>query len=160
MHANERLMIQLPPRWIFFPKQQNNSTSNVIGLSIDEVDIRQFNARMTIHMSETHNRKLSVSEIRKPHVLNSCARTHHHLLLSDDSDEDITLSESDCKESEENTDIIDYIPVDADIYISRDSTEWIPRNSNVPGRFVTRNVLRQSSGSTSFAKNNVNVSFL
>ncbi|GFW19157.1 uncharacterized protein TNCV_254841 [Trichonephila clavipes] len=77
-----------------------------------------------------------------------------------DSDEDVRLNQSDCKESEEKTDIIDYIPVNTDIYIARDGTEWIPHNSNVLGRFVTRNVLQQSSGLSSFAKHNVNVSFL
>ncbi|GFX15236.1 hypothetical protein TNCV_2709411 [Trichonephila clavipes] len=30
---------------------------------------------------------------------------------------------------------------------------WIPHNSNIPGRFVTRKVLLQSSGSTNFMKN-------
>ncbi|GFV17553.1 uncharacterized protein TNCV_2385261 [Trichonephila clavipes] len=69
-----------------------------------------------------------------------------------DSDEDIRLSETDYEESEEKTDIIDYIPVNPVTYIARDSTEWIPNNSNVPGRFAIRNVLRQSSGPTSFVK--------
>ncbi|GFT28574.1 uncharacterized protein TNCV_429681 [Trichonephila clavipes] len=68
------------------------------------------------------------------------------------SDEDIRLSETDYEESEEKTDIIDYIPVNPVTYIARDSTEWIPNNSNVPGRFAIRNVLRQSSGPTSFVK--------
>ncbi|GFW18394.1 uncharacterized protein TNCV_1184221 [Trichonephila clavipes] len=79
---------------------------------------------------------------------------------SSDSDEDIRLNESNCEESEESADVIDIIPINPDIYASRDGTEWIPHNSNVPGRFVTRNVLRQRSVQTSFAKHNVNVSFL
>ncbi|GFV69754.1 uncharacterized protein TNCV_1349071 [Trichonephila clavipes] len=57
------------------------------------------------------------------------------------SEEDISLSESDCEESEEKRDIIDYILINPDIYITRDGPEWISHNSNVPGRFVTRNVL-------------------
>ncbi|GFX20773.1 hypothetical protein TNCV_78301 [Trichonephila clavipes] len=65
------------------------------------------------------------------------------------------LSESDCKESEEKTDMIDYISVNHDIYIARDGTECIPHNRNVPSRFENGNVLRQSSGPTSFAKHNV-----
>ncbi|GFX62114.1 uncharacterized protein TNCV_2228401 [Trichonephila clavipes] len=76
-----------------------------------------------------------------------------------DSDEEIRLSESDCEESEESADIIDNIPVNSDIYIARDHTEWKPPNSNVRNRFTTRYVLQQSSGSTSFVKHNVNVSF-
>ncbi|GFW20770.1 hypothetical protein TNCV_1049911 [Trichonephila clavipes] len=44
-------------------------------------------------------------------------------------------------------------------YFTRDDTKWIPRNSNVPDRFATRNVLRQSSGPTNFAKQNVNILF-
>ncbi|GFV94732.1 uncharacterized protein TNCV_3864551 [Trichonephila clavipes] len=74
--------------------------------------------------------------------------------------EDIRLKESDCEESEENGDIIDNIPVSPDIYVARDGTEWIPYNSNVPGRLATRNALRQSSNLTSFTKHNVNVNFL
>ncbi|GFU12037.1 uncharacterized protein TNCV_2095121 [Trichonephila clavipes] len=73
-----------------------------------------------------------------------------------DSDEGVRLSDSGCEESEEKTDIIDYIPVNPD----SDGTEWIPYNSNVPGRFANRNVLRQNSGPTSFAKHTVNVSCL
>ncbi|GFX18626.1 uncharacterized protein TNCV_3310871 [Trichonephila clavipes] len=76
-------------------------------------------------------------------------------------DEDIRSSESDCEESEESADVIDNTPVNPVIYVARDGTECIPHNCNVPGRFATRNVLRQSSGgSTSFAKHNVNDNFL
>ncbi|GFX82284.1 hypothetical protein TNCV_972961 [Trichonephila clavipes] len=50
--------------------------------------------------------------------------------------------------------------VSPDVYIARDGTEWIPHNSNVPGRFVARNNLRQCSGPTSFVEHNINVSFL
>ncbi|GFX92124.1 uncharacterized protein TNCV_1740441 [Trichonephila clavipes] len=77
-----------------------------------------------------------------------------------DSDEDIRLSESDCKESEQSADVIDNIPENPDKYVARDCIEWIPHNGNVPGRFATRNVLRQSSGPTRFRKHNINVSFL
>ncbi|GFT56171.1 hypothetical protein TNCV_129701 [Trichonephila clavipes] len=35
---------------------------------------------------------------------------------------------------------------------ARDDIEWIPHNSNVTGKFDTRNALRQRSGPTSFAK--------
>ncbi|GFS82886.1 uncharacterized protein TNCV_289111 [Trichonephila clavipes] len=76
------------------------------------------------------------------------------------SDEDIRLNESDCEESEESADEIHNIPVNPDIYVTRDDIEWIPHNSNVPGRFVTQNVLQQSSGRTSFTKHNSNVRFL
>ncbi|GFU56498.1 uncharacterized protein TNCV_1137251 [Trichonephila clavipes] len=72
--------------------------------------------------------------------------------------ENIRLSESDCEESEEIADEIDNIPVNSDINVARDDTEWIPHNSNVPGRFAARNVLHQSSSPQSFAKY-VNVSF-
>ncbi|GFX34657.1 hypothetical protein TNCV_4464091 [Trichonephila clavipes] len=34
--------------------------------------------------------------------------------------------------------------VNPDIYVAKDGTESIPHNSNVPGRFVTRNILRQA----------------
>ncbi|GFV30353.1 uncharacterized protein TNCV_98281 [Trichonephila clavipes] len=74
--------------------------------------------------------------------------------------EDILLSESDCKESEKSANEIDNIPVKPDIYVAKDDTEWITHNSNVPGRFATRSVLRQSSGPTSFAKHNVNVEYV
>ncbi|GFV73341.1 transposable element Tcb1 transposase [Trichonephila clavipes] len=37
-----------------------------------------------------------------------------------------------------------------------DGTEWIQHNSNLTDRFATRNVLRQSSRPTTFAKRNVN----
>ncbi|GFV79520.1 histone-lysine N-methyltransferase SETMAR [Trichonephila clavipes] len=43
-----------------------------------------------------------------------------------DSDEDIRLDESDCEESEESADVIDNIPVNPDIYLARDDTEYIP----------------------------------
>ncbi|GFW32462.1 uncharacterized protein TNCV_676211 [Trichonephila clavipes] len=74
--------------------------------------------------------------------------------LTKDSDEDIRLNESDCEESEESADITDNSPANPDIYVARDVTEWIPHNSNVPGRFATPNALQQSSGSTIFAKHN------
>ncbi|GFW95497.1 hypothetical protein TNCV_1721991 [Trichonephila clavipes] len=40
-----------------------------------------------------------------------------------DSDEDLRLSESDCEESGGSADVIDNIPVNPDVYISRDGTE-------------------------------------
>ncbi|GFV03748.1 uncharacterized protein TNCV_1876961 [Trichonephila clavipes] len=73
-----------------------------------------------------------------------------------DSDEDIRSRE----ESEKSADVTDNIPVNPDKYITKEGTEWIPHNSNVPGRFATRNVLRQNSGPTSFMRHNVYVSFL
>ncbi|GFT72234.1 retrovirus-related Pol polyprotein from transposon 412 [Trichonephila clavipes] len=39
-----------------------------------------------------------------------------------DADEDVGLNESDCEESEESADIVDNIPVNPDVYVSRDST--------------------------------------
>ncbi|GFU28447.1 uncharacterized protein TNCV_1938351 [Trichonephila clavipes] len=75
------------------------------------------------------------------------------------SDEDIRMSESNCEESKESTDLIDNIPVNPNIYVARDDTEGIPHNSNVPGRFATPNVLQQSSGGTHFTKYNVSISF-
>ncbi|GFT34336.1 hypothetical protein TNCV_3676761 [Trichonephila clavipes] len=66
--------------------------------------------------------------------------------------EDTKLSKSDCEESEENADEIDNIPVNFDVYVIRDGPKKIPQNSDVPGRFAARNVLRQSSGVTSFPK--------
>ncbi|GFX26265.1 hypothetical protein TNCV_948651 [Trichonephila clavipes] len=63
-----------------------------------------------------------------------------------DSDEDISLSESDCKESEERADVIENISVNPNVYVARDGVEWISHNSNVPGRLRTRNVLEQEIG--------------
>ncbi|GFU37768.1 transposable element Tcb2 transposase [Trichonephila clavipes] len=60
-------------------------------------------------------------------------------------DEDIIFSEINCKESDEKTDITDYIPVNPDIYMDKDGTELIPHYSKVPDGCATRNVLRQSS---------------
>ncbi|GFX67992.1 hypothetical protein TNCV_2288541 [Trichonephila clavipes] len=39
------------------------------------------------------------------------------------SDEDIRLSTSDCKKSEESADVIDNIPVNRDTYVARNRTE-------------------------------------
>ncbi|GFT98878.1 uncharacterized protein TNCV_3792841 [Trichonephila clavipes] len=75
-----------------------------------------------------------------------------------DSEEDVRLSESDCEESEESADVIDNIPVNPDMYVARDSRDWILHN-NVSGRFETQNFLQQSSVPTSFMKHNV-ISFL
>ncbi|GFV42149.1 uncharacterized protein TNCV_3163811 [Trichonephila clavipes] len=75
-----------------------------------------------------------------------------------DSNKYILLRESDCEESEERADVIDNIPVNPDIFVAGDSPDSIQHNSNIPGRFVTRNVLRQSNGLTSFARHIVNVS--
>ncbi|GFU89226.1 uncharacterized protein TNCV_2896741 [Trichonephila clavipes] len=77
-----------------------------------------------------------------------------------DYDDDIRLSESDCEESEESADVICNIPVHPDIYVARNDKEWIPHNSNISGKFATRNVLGRSSVPTSVAKHNVNISFL
>ncbi|GFT25382.1 hypothetical protein TNCV_182131 [Trichonephila clavipes] len=57
--------------------------------------------------------------------------------VTQDSDEDIRLSESDRKESEESADDIDNIPVNPDFHVVRDGTERTPPISNVPGRFET-----------------------
>ncbi|GFX60190.1 uncharacterized protein TNCV_4533501 [Trichonephila clavipes] len=54
------------------------------------------------------------------------------------SDEDMRLSESDCQEYQESIEVIGTIPVKPDICIARDGLEWIPPNSNLPGRFSTR----------------------
>ncbi|GFV29014.1 hypothetical protein TNCV_749691 [Trichonephila clavipes] len=54
------------------------------------------------------------------------------------SDENIRLSKVDCKESEESADLIDNIPLKPDIYVAKDDKECIPHNSNVPGRFATK----------------------
>ncbi|GFT72277.1 hypothetical protein TNCV_1801511 [Trichonephila clavipes] len=59
-----------------------------------------------------------------------------------DFDEDIRLSESDYEESEVSADVIDRVPENSDIYVARDGTELIPLNSDVPGRFQTRNALQ------------------
>ncbi|GFW97639.1 uncharacterized protein TNCV_685091 [Trichonephila clavipes] len=45
------------------------------------------------------------------------------ICLNLDSDEDKRLSESDCKETEERADVIDNIPVNPDIYVTRDGTK-------------------------------------
>ncbi|GFW84952.1 uncharacterized protein TNCV_682401 [Trichonephila clavipes] len=71
--------------------------------------------------------------------------------------EDIGLNESNCEESEERADVIDSISVCPDIYVTKDASEWIPHDNNIPDKFATRNVLRQSNDPTSFAKHNVKV---
>ncbi|GFV41983.1 hypothetical protein TNCV_2751641 [Trichonephila clavipes] len=43
---------------------------------------------------------------------------------SSDSDEDISLNESGCEEFEEGANVIDNIPVNSDVYVSRDGTYW------------------------------------
>ncbi|GFW63262.1 hypothetical protein TNCV_3476781 [Trichonephila clavipes] len=77
-----------------------------------------------------------------------------------DSDENMRLNESDCEEFVESADEIDNIPVYPDIYATRDVTEWILPNINPSSRFSFRNVLGQSIDPRSFAKHNLNVSFL
>ncbi|GFT48257.1 hypothetical protein TNCV_4708301 [Trichonephila clavipes] len=64
----------------------------------------------------------------------------------ENSDKDIILSERVYEESDESADVINNIPVNPVIYVARDGTEWILYISNVSGRFVHRNVLRQSIG--------------
>ncbi|GFX22895.1 hypothetical protein TNCV_2606371 [Trichonephila clavipes] len=59
-----------------------------------------------------------------------------------DSDDDIKLSERDYEESEECADIFDNIPVNPDIYNTRDGAGLILHDINVSGRIATRNVLR------------------
>ncbi|GFX61297.1 hypothetical protein TNCV_1171361 [Trichonephila clavipes] len=58
-------------------------------------------------------------------------------------DEDMRLNERDCEESEESADVIDNILVNPDIFATRDGKVWILHNTNLPGRFATRNVWRQ-----------------
>ncbi|GFT36191.1 hypothetical protein TNCV_4778271 [Trichonephila clavipes] len=53
-------------------------------------------------------------------------------------DEDIRLSQSD-GEDEERTNPNDNISVNPGVYVSRDGTEWIQHNGNVPGRFTIGN---------------------
>ncbi|GFW34783.1 hypothetical protein TNCV_954111 [Trichonephila clavipes] len=48
--------------------------------------------------------------------------------LTLDSDEDISLRESDYEESEESADKIDNNSVNPDICVTKDGTEWIPHN--------------------------------
>ncbi|GFU35642.1 uncharacterized protein TNCV_2099381 [Trichonephila clavipes] len=93
-------------------------------------------------------------------IFNRIGHLSSSLVETENSDEDLRLSESDCEEFEESADIINNIPVNFDIYIARDSTEQIPHDSNAHDRFASRNVLRQSSSPTSFTKHSVNVSFL
>ncbi|GFY32324.1 hypothetical protein TNCV_3558321 [Trichonephila clavipes] len=73
-----------------------------------------------------------------------------------DSDEEIRV-----KMTAKNlkSDVIENILENPDIYVAMNGTEWVPYKSNEPGRFATRNVLRQSSGQASFTKHNVNVNF-
>ncbi|GFT52529.1 hypothetical protein TNCV_14921 [Trichonephila clavipes] len=54
-----------------------------------------------------------------------------------DFDEDLKLTESDCEKSDESADVIDKIPVNPNIYVSRNDTKWIPHNNNFLGRFAT-----------------------
>lgn len=49
-----------------------------------------------------------------------------------------------CKKSEESADEIDTIPVNPDICVARDGTEWMLQNGNVPDRFANPNELKQS----------------
>ncbi|GFS99233.1 hypothetical protein TNCV_1600721 [Trichonephila clavipes] len=59
-----------------------------------------------------------------------------NLSAASNSDEDIRLNENDCKEFEESAAVIDNIPANSDIYVTRDGTEGIPHNINVLGRFL------------------------
>ncbi|GFX20491.1 hypothetical protein TNCV_3488481 [Trichonephila clavipes] len=82
------------------------------------------------------NRQLSVDTLEYPLSFLRINLSFANL----DSDEDIRLRKSDCEESEKSAEITDNIPVNPDIYITRDGTEWIPHSSIVSGRFMTRNV--------------------
>ncbi|GFU18345.1 histone-lysine N-methyltransferase SETMAR [Trichonephila clavipes] len=78
MHSNERLMLQLPPRWISFPIQPNSNTSICVGYAVDEVDIHQLDARITIDVHRT----LPMSEMKKLHVPTLRVHIKRHLSLS------------------------------------------------------------------------------
>ncbi|GFW84313.1 hypothetical protein TNCV_1131821 [Trichonephila clavipes] len=78
IHSSERLMIQLPRRWIPFPIEPNSSPFISVGYAVDEVNIRQLGVRITIHVP----RPLSVPEMRKPLVLTLRARVQRYLSLS------------------------------------------------------------------------------
>ncbi|GFW97837.1 hypothetical protein TNCV_1426001 [Trichonephila clavipes] len=53
----------------------------------------------------------------------SGTRTRIQATPATNSDEDITLNETDCREPEESADIIDTIPVRPDMYVARDCIE-------------------------------------
>ncbi|GFV60573.1 hypothetical protein TNCV_3472081 [Trichonephila clavipes] len=59
----------------------------------------------------------------------------------------IKLNECDCEESEETADVTDNIPVNSDTYVTRADTEWIPKNSNVLGRFRDSKCLEKNQWS-------------
>ncbi|GFW20978.1 hypothetical protein TNCV_1714851 [Trichonephila clavipes] len=73
-----------------------------------------------------------------------------------DSDENIRFKESHWEEPDESANVTDNVPVNTDIHVTRSGTEWILHISNVSGKFAIRNVLRESSGPTSFTKHYVN----
>ncbi|GFT80726.1 uncharacterized protein TNCV_1539701 [Trichonephila clavipes] len=78
MHPSERLMIQLPSRWICFPIQSNSNKFISVGRTLVERDIHQLGVRIMIPDLDT----LSMAEIRQPHMPTFQARIQRHLLLS------------------------------------------------------------------------------
>ncbi|GFX02012.1 uncharacterized protein TNCV_372011 [Trichonephila clavipes] len=131
------------------------------GLLLKFVTSFSFTEQRIGHLETiTHRKDLSLNEIANSlRELSENESDGDVLSCSNlDSDDDILLHESDCDESDESADEIDNIPVNPNIYVTRNGTEWILHHSNFPGRFATQNALRQSSGPTSFRKHNTNVS--
>ncbi|GFT51809.1 hypothetical protein TNCV_4440961 [Trichonephila clavipes] len=60
---SKRLMIRLPPRWIYLSVQLNSNTYISIGKAVVEVDICHLGVRITMHVYRT----LSMSEVKKLH---------------------------------------------------------------------------------------------
>ncbi|GFY21033.1 hypothetical protein TNCV_3990771 [Trichonephila clavipes] len=110
------------------------------GKVLDIEVLSSYCPTFTIWFNENHH-------LRLPYTLHGPLGVNIDIIgitgLSPDEIANLLLSESNCEESEESEDVI---PVNPDIDVSRDGTEWIPHNCNVPGRLVTRNGLRQSSG--------------
>ncbi|GFU99894.1 uncharacterized protein TNCV_1257431 [Trichonephila clavipes] len=78
MHPSKRLMIPLPPRWIFFPIELNSNTPISVGLAVNEVDICPLGVRITIHA----HRPLSMSEMSKSYVPTLRVHVQRHLSFS------------------------------------------------------------------------------
>ncbi|GFU61372.1 hypothetical protein TNCV_530721 [Trichonephila clavipes] len=96
----------------------------------------------------SHNQEKTIDELIEEQDIEELesldpVKTEDPMMI--DSDEDIRLSESDYKESEESTDEIDNTLVNPEIYFARDGTEWIQHISNVPGRFATQQVVLLAS---------------
>ena len=78
MPSIERLMTWFPSHQTSFLMHSNNNTCISAGQAVDEVNNHQLKVCITIHLYSM----LSVSEIRKSHVLTLGARVQRHISIS------------------------------------------------------------------------------